>query len=146
MDKRKTTYWVVTGLFAVVYFASGLADILRAPPVLETLTHLGFPLYLAAILGPWKIAGAFVVLAPGLPRVKEWAYAGIAFDLIGAAASHGFVGDPAPKLLIPLVLLALTVASYLLRPASRRLVAQSNPDTRVRPSSGRSLDPAVPVA
>ena len=58
---------------------------------------------------------------PGAPRLKEWAYAGIAFNLSGAALSHASSGDPAAKVAIPLVLLGLAAASWALRPATRRL-------------------------
>src|SRR3954469_1777485 len=100
MNTRTIGYWAATGLFGAVYLGSGTADVLHAAPVLATLAHLGFPAYLASILGPWKIAGALTVLAPRLPRMKEWAYAGIVFDLTGAAASHTFNSDPAAKLAV----------------------------------------------
>jgi hypothetical protein len=54
---------------------------------------LGYPVYFLTILGVWKVLSAPALLAPRLPRLKEWAYAGIFFDLTGAAASHAFSGD-----------------------------------------------------
>ena len=53
----------------------------------EGIVHLGYPLYFITIIGFWKVLGAITLLAPGFPRLKEWAYAGIFFDLTGAAAS-----------------------------------------------------------
>ncbi len=88
---------------------------------MATLGQLGYPPYLLNILGFWKVLGAVAVLVPGLPRLKEWAYAGFFFDLTGAAASHTFAGDDAGKVLAPLFFLALVAASWALRPASRRL-------------------------
>lgn len=117
--KIKVIYWVTTILVAAVMLLGGVMDILRAPPVMETMHHLGYPDYVASILGVWKALGAIAIVAPGLPRVKEWAYAGIAFDLTGAAISHGAVGDEGSKLLVPLVLLALAIVSWAFRPASR---------------------------
>jgi hypothetical protein len=70
------------------------------------------------------VLGAVAVLVPGFPRVKEWAYAGMVFDLTGAAFSHASSGDPAGRVLTPIVVLALVVGSYLLRPERRRLPSE----------------------
>ncbi len=118
---KTIAYWTTTGLLAAAFLAGGFFDLSHAPPVLEGMKVLGYPAYVATILGVWKVLGAAAILAPGLPRAKEWAYAGILFDLTGAAASHAFVSDPAGKVVTPLVLLALAGASWALRPASRRL-------------------------
>jgi uncharacterized membrane protein YphA (DoxX/SURF4 family) len=83
---------------------------------------LGYPMYFFAILGIWKVLGAIAVLVPGYPRLKEWAYAGIFFDLTGAAASYaatGAYGTYAFHVLAPLILTGLTMASWALRPQSR---------------------------
>jgi hypothetical protein len=78
-------------------------------------------MYFFVILGVWKLLAAVALLAPALPRLKEWAYAGILFNLTGAAATHAFVKDPVSDIVSPLVLLAVGVASWALRPADRRL-------------------------
>jgi hypothetical protein len=114
-------YWVATSLVAFAMGSGGIADFLRIQPVVEGMTQLGYPVYFCVILGIWKVLGAFAILAPGLPRLKEWAYAGIVFDLTGAAASHFAVGDEATKLIAPIILTLLTFASWHLRPLSRRL-------------------------
>jgi hypothetical protein len=59
------------------------------------------------------------VLAPGVPRLKEWAYAGVFFNMTGAVASHLSVGDGASALVTPTVFTALLVTSWALRPAAR---------------------------
>jgi hypothetical protein len=85
---------------------------------------LGYPMYFFAILGFWKILGAIAILAPRFPRLKEWAYAGIFFDLTGAVASIaavGVYGAYAFHILAPLILIGLTGASWALRPANRRI-------------------------
>jgi hypothetical protein len=87
------------------------------------MAELGYPAYFVTILGTWKVLGAFSILAPRLPRLKEWAYAGIAFDLTGAAFSHAAMDHPAVKLIVPLVLLGIAAASWALRPPSRMLGA-----------------------
>jgi len=53
--------------------------------------------------------------------LKEWAYAGMLFDLTGAAASHAATGDPAGKIATPLIILGIVAASWALRPESRKL-------------------------
>jgi len=121
MKSRKIGYWVTTGLTALLFLFGGVVDLLRSDAVAVGMAHLGYPLYFAAILGVWKILGGIAILAPGLPRLKEWAYAGILFDLTGAAASHASSGDPASKIATPLVFLIVAIASWALRPASRRL-------------------------
>lgn len=118
---RTIGYWLATGLVAFALGTGGAADVMRVPPVVEGMTHLGYPAYFCVILGVWKVLGAAALLAPGLPRLKEWAYAGSVFDLTGAAASHAAAGDDAAKLIAPLVLTALALLSWTLRPASRRL-------------------------
>ena len=85
------------------------------------MAALGYPAYFVTILGARKLLGGLALLAPRLPRLKEWAYAGIAFDLTGAAFSHAAVAHPAAKVIAPLVILGLAAASWALRPASRRL-------------------------
>jgi len=73
----------------------------------------------ATILGP----ASFAIVAPGFPRLKEWAYAGFFFDLTGAAATRAFVGDGVVDIIAPLAFLALVAASWALQPA-RHVVAQ----------------------
>lgn len=85
---------------------------------------LGYPMYFFAILGFWKLLGAIAILAPRFPRLKEWAYAGIFFDLTGAVASITAVGSYgvyAFHILAPLILMGFTGASWGLRPESRRI-------------------------
>ena len=96
-------------------------NLLRVEPQQEAMANLGYPMYLMTILGVAKILGVIALLAPRLPLLKEWAYAGFTFDMLGAAASHAFVGDSPAEIVTPLVVLILAIASYCLRPASRRL-------------------------
>jgi uncharacterized membrane protein YphA (DoxX/SURF4 family) len=121
MKLRPIAYWVATALTAFVFLSGGVADIARPEPVMEGMTHLGYPAYFATILGVWKVLGGLAVLAPGWRLLKEWAYAGMLFDLTGAAASHAAVGDPAAKVATPLIILVIVAASWALRPESRRL-------------------------
>jgi hypothetical protein len=118
---RMIAYWIFTGLFCAAMAAGGVQDILHTSNVIELFTLLHYPLYLATILGACKLAGAITLVAPKLPRLKEWAYAGFTFDLLGAAASAIFAGAGILHVFAPLMFLALLVPSYLLRPVSRRI-------------------------
>jgi len=120
-------YWITTGLIAIETFAGGVvdlthgrADVFGGPRVADILRSLGYPVYLLTILGVWKIPGAITLVMPGLLRLKEWAYAGLVFELSAAAASHAIRrqnGDIAA----PLILLGLAIASWALRPSGRVL-------------------------
>jgi hypothetical protein len=121
MRANKIGYWTTTTIVAFAFLAGGIFDLMRGPQLVATMTHLGYPAFLASLLGVWKLLGVGAILAPGLPRLKEWAYAGMLFDLTGAAVSHTAAGDPAPAIITPLVILAFVMASWALRPASRKL-------------------------
>jgi uncharacterized membrane protein YphA (DoxX/SURF4 family) len=128
MKTRLIAYWVTTGLTAFVFLSGGAADLARPPAVMEGMTHLGYPAYFVLILGVWKILGGIAVLIPRFPRLKEWAYAGMLFDLTGASASHAGVGDPVGKIATPLIILGIVMASWALRPESRKVRdASGNP-------------------
>ena len=121
MKPKLVTYWIVTVLFCLGMAIGAVLDLMRTPDVVKILAHLGYPEYLATILGVAKVLGVIAVLLPGTGRLKEWAYAGFTFDLLGALASHGFSGDSLQEFVPPIILLAIGAASYLLRPVSRRL-------------------------
>ena len=114
---RKVFYWLTTGFAALALLGIGIADLAHAPEMMKGLAHLGFPLYFATIIGVWKILGVIAIVTPGLPRLKEWAYAGFFFTLTGAAMSHGISGDPVGVVLFPLMLLGVVGASWALKPA-----------------------------
>ena len=121
-SKLKTLgYCVTTGLIAAVLLFGGAIDVAHPPSAVAFLAHLGYPAYFAVVIGTWKVLGGIALLAPRFPRLKEWAYAGVFFDLTGAAISHAASGDPAPRVLVPLVMTALAVASWSLRSQSRKL-------------------------
>jgi hypothetical protein len=140
MNRKTIAYWTVTGLFSFAMLGGGVADLLGTEEMLQGFAHLGYPAYLLTLLGLWKIAGVAAITAPGLGRLKEWAYAGFAFNLTGAAVSHLAVGDGAGQLVAPLALLALGTASWWLRPASRQLGA-----AEAAPAVGSTASAVVPV-
>ncbi len=125
MKANNIAYWTTTGLVAFFIGGGGVAQLwqYRANPH-GIVPVLGYPLYFFAILGFWKVLGAIAILAPRFPRLKEWAYAGIVFDLTGAVASIaavGVYGAYAFHIFAPLIIAGLAVTSWALRPASRRM-------------------------
>jgi uncharacterized membrane protein YphA (DoxX/SURF4 family) len=137
MKAKSIAYWATTILVAVPIGSGGVAQLARLQGTVEGFVHiLGYPPYFVTILGFWKVAGAIAILVPRFPRLKEWAYAGIFFDLTGAAASCAAVGGYgayAFHVIAPLILAALTVASWALRPESRRigvLIPAKNGETK----------------
>jgi|GEM_PF-267876 hypothetical protein len=128
---RTIAYWVFTIAVAFEMVAGGIWDLLRIEFVRVSLTRLGYPLYLLYILGPPKVLCAILLLVPRFPRIKEWAYAGAVINYMGAAASLLLTVRATAEWVAPLVFAALTMGSWALRPARRKLVA-SGPATRVR--------------
>jgi hypothetical protein len=135
MKTRTIGYWAATGLLTLAFGAGGAFDAFGGAPVAALLGHLGYPAYFGAILGVWKMLGAAAIAVPRFPRLKEWAYAGMFFDLSGAALSHATVGDGAAKVIVPLVLLALVIVSYSLRPATRSVKIDKAVTFTARPQS-----------
>lgn len=113
---RRALYWTATGLTALSFLSGGAALLAHGELQVRGLLELGYPAYLATLLGAWKLLGGLAVAVPGRPRLAEWAYAGMAFDLTGAAFSHAASGHPAAKVVAPLVVLAIAAVSRALRP------------------------------
>ena len=112
-------YWVFTALTALLFAVPGMALLLRIPHFTEDIAQLGYPAYFLTILGVWKLLGVLAILVPGLPRLKEWAYAGMIFDLTSAVISRTVTGGAVIKILPPLVAIAIVMLSWKLRPAAR---------------------------
>ena len=101
--------------------AGGVADIMQVPVYIKSLLHLGYPAYFSVILGLGKVLAAIAILIPRYARLKEWAYAGLVFQFIGAITSQIVVGDSVVVLIAPFIFLCLVIASWSLRPPSRRM-------------------------
>ena len=122
-DTSKTkniAYWVTTGL-VVFCMTGGFFELVSLKPTVDGIMKLGYPPYIIPALGLGKVLAILAILWPGFPRLKEWAYAGIVFNMIGATVSHVSHHDPAWIIVVTLTITALTFASWALRPASRRL-------------------------
>lgn len=118
---KSAIYWISTGLIALLFALPGTALLLKVPHFVIEMQRLGYPSYFLTLLGVFKIAGAATVLLPKLPRLKEWAYAGLAFDALFAALSRGAIGDKAFLVGLPILIGALVLLSWWLRPDTRKL-------------------------
>lgn len=113
MKKIKIAYWTVTILFVLAMLQSGIVQLIQTEGSKEVMTLLGYPMYLLTILGVAKLLGAIVLVLKMFKTLKEWAYAGFAFDFIGAAASGAYIGE-IQIIIVPLVFLAVMFLSYYL--------------------------------
>ncbi|MDQ2656474.1 MAG: DoxX family protein [Bacteroidota bacterium] len=114
MKKINILYWTFTGLFALTMFFSGVQNALVTPESVTLLTaQLGYPEYIIAFLGVAKILGAIAILVPGYPTLKEWAYAGLFFDLLGATYSSIMIFGAQPAQLGMLIFFGLLALSYI---------------------------------
>lgn len=114
-------YWIFTAIVALQSAAGAILDFSGDPDFANIAIHLGYPPYLLIILGIWRSLAFVALLVPGFPVVKEWAYAGLFFDYTGAMASHIIVGDGIAQWIWPAIFALVTIASWALRPADRRL-------------------------
>jgi uncharacterized membrane protein YphA (DoxX/SURF4 family) len=125
MTKRnKIIYWISTLWLALGMLSTGTLQFFKGKAGaggLDSITHLGYPVYLLTILGVWKILGVIAVLIPKFPLLKEWAYAGFFFVMSGAIFSHMASGDSAKEFFGPTLLLILTMVSWYFRPADRKV-------------------------
>jgi hypothetical protein len=87
----KTTnlvYWISTILFALLMIFSAVGGLQPTQQTVQLIhDSLGYPVYFIRFISIAKLLGAIVILIPGLDRIKEWAYAGLFFDLTGAIYS-----------------------------------------------------------
>lgn len=118
---KPIAFWIVTGLLSFGMLLGGIGQILRAKVNVDGIVHLGYPEYVLSILGTWKLLAVIIILIPKYPLAKEWAYAGLFFLLSGGVISHLFSGDGISGALPAFVFMCLTIASWYLRPADRKL-------------------------
>jgi hypothetical protein len=123
---RRLVGTVSTVVFSLVMTGSALLFLSGAPKVAESLGALGYPAYVAKLLGIAKLCGVAALWVPAPRVVREWAYAGFAFNLVGAVASHLASPGPRGHALQPAVLLVPLLLSYLLR--HRAAAARGLPD------------------
>jgi len=125
MSKRnKIIYWIATLWLSLGMISTGAVQLFKQKAGqggLDTITELGYPIYILTILGVWKVLGVIAVLTPKFPLLKEWAYAGFFFAMSGAIFSHMASGNSIKEIFPPLLLLILTMVSWYFRPPGRKI-------------------------
>jgi len=112
MKRTNIIYWILTALFAFVMFGSAIPDALMMDLAKQGFKEIQLPAYLLPFVGIAKILGVIAILIPGNPRIKEWAYAGLIFDLIGATYAIAASGKPAENWAPLCLFIALGFGSY----------------------------------
>jgi DoxX-like protein len=116
MKKINIIYWILTGLFAAFILMTsvwGLSDMKHSIAFMSV--QLGYPAYIIPFLDIAKILGAIAIIVPGFPKLKEWAYAGLFFDLTGALYSLISIKAPVMQTGIMFVIMyAFLFGSYIL--------------------------------
>ncbi|OLT03144.1 hypothetical protein BJF90_26940 [Pseudonocardia sp. CNS-004] len=132
---RPIVFWVTTLVVVFELAAGSVWNLTRIEWVEVQMHHLGYPQYFDYISGAWQGAAAVAIIVPGFPLLKEWAFAGVFFLWSGAAASHLAAGDGFGVWGAPLLFVVCGIASWVLRPADRRL-----PGTRPRRDRGADTE------
>lgn len=114
MKKTNTLYWIITGIFAAFMLMSSIPDILVVPEAATFMAHLGYPKYFIPFIGVAKLLGVIAILILGFPKIREWAYAGLFFDLLGATYSQIAIDGFKPGVFFMIVPLAFLFISYSL--------------------------------
>ena len=115
MSATKTTkilFWVTT---IIIFLFEGVMPAFTSQTEMakEGMRHLGYPLYFGTALAVFKVCGTIILIIPKFPaRVKEWAYAGFAFDFIFASISYACVDGIGGFAAFPLIFLAVLILSY----------------------------------
>lgn len=113
MKKNKIIYWSTTGLFAAFMTFSAIPDMLKVPEAIQFITHLGYPEYFIPFIGLAKLLGSIAILIPSFKKIKEWAYAGLVFDLIAAVYSIVMTDGYDPGMLMMIPIFAVVATSYV---------------------------------
>ena len=137
MKSKVIGYWVTTAIIEFELLVGGITDVVRGrallvagAPVADILAQLGYPVYLLTIIGIWKLLAGIALVVPRFPRLKEWAYAGVFFEMTGAAASWIAIGDKTGQFIAPLIFAVFAMASWALRPPARVLGVLSPAKTK----------------
>ena len=113
MKKETIIFWTATTIIALF---EGVMPALTSQTELakEGIRHLGYPEYFGNTLVVFKVLGVLALVIPQIPiRVKEWAYAGFAFDFIFASISHGAVDGINVQTFFPMLVLGILAVSYV---------------------------------
>lgn len=115
MKKNKMIFWISTSILFLWEGLMPLGTLLFAPQYVTTGTKpLGYPDYFAYALLICKLIGVIALMIPTLPaKLKEWAYAGLAFNLIFATYSHIMVDKNIGFIMLPVIVGIILAVSYI---------------------------------
>jgi DoxX-like family len=113
MKKTSLIFWIITGLFSAFMLFSAASELINGHEAKEFIEKLGYPAYFNPFIGIMKVFGIVALIVPGYPRIKEWAYAGFFFDLIGATYSLTAVGGFSTGILFMLLPITFLFISYI---------------------------------
>lgn len=119
-SRQTVVYWIATLWLSLGMISTAIVQLIKEAETVAFMTDAGYPLYFLTMLGIGKILGTIVILVPGLPLIKEWAYAGFFFVVAGAAFTYVSIGRPDDLYHLGLML-ALIIVSWYTRPESRKL-------------------------
>jgi len=126
VKKTKIIYWTTT---IIIFLFEGVLPAFTSQTELakEGIRHLGYPEYFGNALVVFKILGALALVIPKIPnRIKEWAYAGFAFDFIFACISHWAVDGFGGQTVLPIIFLAILITSYIFYKKLKQYQSRSN--------------------
>lgn len=106
-------YWIITLLFTAGILMDAMGGLTMAREGIAALNQLGYPTYLLRFFGVLKILGVIAILVPGFPRLKEWAFAGLTFNFVGALYSWAAVGN-GTNVVFPIIMLGVLALIYFL--------------------------------
>jgi hypothetical protein len=115
MKRNKVIFWVATVILILWEGVMPLSTVFFAPEYVNAGTKpLGYPDYFAYALIFCKVLGVIAIAYPKTPpKLKEWAYAGLTFNLIFAFISHACVDKNIGYMVMPLVFLGILAVSYI---------------------------------
>jgi hypothetical protein len=114
MKRHKIIFWISTAFLFLFEGMMPLSTLFFAPEQATAGTvYLSFPAYFAYVLIAFKVGGSMLLVIPHLPRqIKEWTYAGFAFNFICASVSHFVVDGITFVSFFPLIILVILIVSY----------------------------------
>ena len=121
----KTAYWISTSIFALFALMDGIGGVTRQQAGVDAMQMLGYPVYFLTISGVAKLLGVAGILQTKYKTLKEWAYAGFAFQMLGAFASWSFAGGETFNIIFPLIMLAIMCVPYYFWKRYEQLKANS---------------------
>jgi len=113
MKSTKIIYWITTILFAGFMIFSAIPNISQSEEAVTFITNLGYPKYFIPFIGVAKLVGSLAILTPQFKKIKEWAYAGLFFDLIAAVYSIIQVTGFEKSMFVMVIIFAIAITSYI---------------------------------